>query len=138
MTNPPTEDPTRTRPQHRDWEAIAPTPVGAFDGKVAFKALTGQVSQVLRVTMAAGVRFPNPDDPGEQDVHPSEQIDVILSGRVKFVVDGVEWVLGPGEALSVPPNVPHTCEVLEDVDYYEVFVPPLEEELITGSEDRTP
>jgi quercetin dioxygenase-like cupin family protein len=137
MTDLNTADPTRSHPQYRAWDAIASTPVEAFDGKVSFKALTGEVSQVLRVQMAAGVRFPNPEDPSEQDVHPSEQIDVILSGRIKFVVDGREWVLGPGEALSVPPNVPHTCEVLEDVDYYEVFVPPLEEELITGSEDRT-
>lgn len=124
-------------PQHRVWDEIEAVPVEAFDGRVSFKALTGAEAQLLLVRMEAGVVFPNPKDPAEQDVHPSEQIDIVLSGRIKFVVDGREWVLGPGEALSVPPDVPHSCEVLEDVTYYEVFVPPLEEPMITESEART-
>jgi quercetin dioxygenase-like cupin family protein len=126
-----------TTPQFRRWDEIAPVAVDAFQGAVTFKALTGEVSQVLRVEMDAGTLFPNPEDPAEQDVHPSEQIDIVLSGRIKFVVDGREWTVGPGEALSIPPRVPHTCEVLEDVTYFEVFVPPLEEPVITAAETRT-
>jgi quercetin dioxygenase-like cupin family protein len=91
----------------------------------------------LRVEMAAGVRFPSPADPTAQDSHPSEQIDVIISGRIKFVIAGREWILGPGEALSIPPGVEHTCEVLEDTTYFEVFVPPLTDPIITASEQRT-
>jgi quercetin dioxygenase-like cupin family protein len=121
--------------QHRAWDQIEPTPVEAFAGQVNFKALTGEEAQLLLVEMKAGVIFPNPEDPSEQDIHPSEQI--VLSGRIKFEVDGRTWELGPGEALSVPPNVPHSCEVLEDVNYYEVFVPPLAEPSITESEVRT-
>jgi quercetin dioxygenase-like cupin family protein len=113
-------------PHHRVWDEIAPTRERHMDGKVTFKVLTGEVSQLLRVEMAAGVTFPAPDDPREFDSHPNEQIDIVLSGRIKFTVDGEEHVLGPGEALSIPPHTRHCAVVLEDTTMYETFVPPLD------------
>jgi quercetin dioxygenase-like cupin family protein len=126
-----------SRPQHRAWDQIEPVPEEQFSGKIMFKTLTGETSQVLRVDMAAGVVFPAPSDPREHDSHPNEQIDVVVSGRIKFVVEGREWILGPGEALSIPPGARHSCEVLEDTTVFEVFVPPLAEPSITQTEVRT-
>ncbi|MCA9679160.1 MAG: cupin domain-containing protein [Kofleriaceae bacterium] len=34
--------------------------------------------------------------------------EIVLEGRVRFVVDGQEHLLGPGDAIYTPPNVPHT------------------------------
>jgi quercetin dioxygenase-like cupin family protein len=118
-------------PQHRVWEEIEPTHERHMEGRVTFRALTGEISQLLRVEMAAGVAFPAPDDPREYDSHPSEQIDIVVSGRVKFVVDGEEWILGAGEALSIPPGANHTAEVLEDTTMFETFVPPLDLSRVT-------
>jgi probable F420-dependent oxidoreductase len=111
------------RPQHRIWSEIPPTPLGDFGERITIKALTADVAQVLRVEVAAGTGIPNPADPSEREVHPMEQIDVILTGRMKYVVDGKELVMGPGEALGIPGGVPHSAVALEDTTMIEVFTP---------------
>lgn len=111
------------RPQHRVWSEIAPTSLAGFGDRVTIKALTADVAQVLRVDIAAGTAIPNPADTAEQEVHPMEQIDVVLSGRMKYVVDDREFVMGPGEALGIPGGVPHSAVALEDVTMIEVFTP---------------
>jgi probable F420-dependent oxidoreductase len=112
-----------SRPQHRIWRDIPPTPLGDFGDRITFKALTADVAQVLLVEIAAGTSIPNQDDPSEQEVHLMEQIDVIISGRIKYVVDGRELTMGPGEALGIPSGVPHSAVTLEDTTMIEVFTP---------------
>lgn len=111
------------RPQHRIWDEIEPTPLGEFGERVTIKALTADVAQVLRVEITEGTAIPNPADHSEQEVHPMEQIDVILAGRMKYVVDGRELILGPGEALGIPGGVPHSAIALEHTTMIEVFTP---------------
>jgi quercetin dioxygenase-like cupin family protein len=55
--------------------------------------------------------------------HHNEQVSIMEKGRVKFVIGGVERVLGPGEMAHMPPNVPHWVEVLEDAVIVDVFAP---------------
>lgn len=116
-------EPGAGRPQHRIWRDIPPTPLGDFGDRITIKALTADVAQVLRVEIAAGTGIPNQDDPSESEVHPMEQIDVVLSGRMKYVVDGKELTLGSGEALGIPGGVPHSAVALEDTTMIEVFTP---------------
>jgi probable F420-dependent oxidoreductase len=111
------------RPQHRIWSEISPTPLGDFGDRITIKALTADVAQVLRVEIKAGTAIPNPADPSEREVHPMEQIDVILTGRMSYVVDGRELILGPGEALGIPGGVPHSAVALEGTAMIEVFTP---------------
>lgn len=111
------------RPQHRIWAEIAATPLGEFGERVTIKALTADKAQVLRVEITKGTAIPNQADPSEQEVHPMEQIDVILTGRMKYVVDGQERILGPGEALGIPGGVPHSAVALEHTTMIEVFTP---------------
>ena len=111
------------RPQHRVWNDIAPTPLDGFGDRITIKAPTADVAQVLRVEIAAGTVIPNAANPGEQETHPMEQIDVILSGRMNYVVDGKRLTLGPGEAIGIPGGVPHSAVVLEDTTMIEVFTP---------------
>jgi quercetin dioxygenase-like cupin family protein len=125
-------------PQHRVWDEIDPVPERRMVGKVTFKPLTGETSQLLRVEVAAGTVFPAQSDPRQHDSHPNEQIDVVVSGRIKFVVEGREWILGPGEALSIPPGARHSAVVLEDTTMFELFVPALDDPSITATEARTP
>jgi quercetin dioxygenase-like cupin family protein len=56
--------------------------------------------------------------------HHNEQISMMMEGRLKFVIDGQEVVLNPGEALRIPPHVPHSAEALDDCIATDLFSPP--------------
>lgn len=59
--------------------------------------------------------------------HHNEQITTIEKGRLKFVLGGREVVIGAGESLQIPPNLPHSAEALEDSVAVDVFSPPRED-----------
>lgn len=64
--------------------------------------------------------------------HINEQLVVLLSGKMRFLVGAEgepqrELVLGAGEVLVVPSNVPHAAEALEDSHVLDVFSPVTEE-----------
>jgi len=112
-------------PQHIVWGDVDTAPLFNFGERVTYKALTGSTAQLMRVQMKAGIVFPNPDDPAEQETHPNEQISTVLSGRMKIWIDGVEFIVGSGETIAIPPHAPHSAEFLEDTEMLEVFVPPI-------------
>jgi quercetin dioxygenase-like cupin family protein len=57
--------------------------------------------------------------------HPHEQIDYIVSGRMRFFIGDEAHDLGPGGLVVIPPNVTHWGEVLGDepVLNLDVFTP---------------
>ena len=56
--------------------------------------------------------------------HINEQLSMIFSGALKFWIDGKEVVVRGGEVLTIPPNMPHQAEALEDTTGIDVFHPP--------------
>ncbi|NOZ66355.1 MAG: cupin domain-containing protein [Alphaproteobacteria bacterium] len=46
--------------------------------------------------------------------HPCEQVVFIVSGRIRFNIDGEEIEAGPGSLIRIPPNVPHFGEPIGD------------------------
>ena len=56
--------------------------------------------------------------------HANEQVSGIFEGALKFWIDGKEIVVRPGEVLTIPPNMPHKAEALEDTLAIDVFNPP--------------
>lgn len=56
--------------------------------------------------------------------HVNEQLSMIFSGALKFWIDGKELVIRGGEVLTIPPNMPHQAEALEDTTGIDVFHPP--------------
>ena len=56
--------------------------------------------------------------------HVNEQLSYILDGALKFLIDGKEIVVRPGEVLTIPPNMPHEAEALEDTVDLDIFHPP--------------
>lgn len=56
--------------------------------------------------------------------HHNEQITTIQSGAVRFILAGEELIVRAGEALHIPPHVPHSAEALEDTIAIETFSPP--------------
>jgi len=55
--------------------------------------------------------------------HESEQITYILEGALKFELEGQEIVVGAGEVLHIPSNVPHRAVALEDTLDLDIFSP---------------
>jgi mannose-6-phosphate isomerase-like protein (cupin superfamily) len=43
-----------------------------------------------------------------QHSHPFDQIALIVTGTLVMVIDGKEHVIGPGSAIYIPKDVPHT------------------------------
>ena len=55
--------------------------------------------------------------------HESEQVSYIISGALKFIIDGREIVVSGGELIQIPSNLPHAAEALEDTLAIDMFSP---------------
>lgn len=62
-------------------------------------------------------------------VHDNEQIALVVRGRIQFGLgregspEHEEMVLGAGEILHLPPNVPHSAKALEETLVLDLFSP---------------
>ena len=56
--------------------------------------------------------------------HVNEQLSYILEGALKFYIEGKEIVVRAGEVLTIPPNMPHKAEAMEDTVDLDIFNPP--------------
>jgi quercetin dioxygenase-like cupin family protein len=56
--------------------------------------------------------------------HANEQFSCVLSGRVRFQLEGGDRELGPGEVLHLPSHAPHGATALETAVVLDVFAPP--------------
>jgi len=56
--------------------------------------------------------------------HVNEQLTYILEGALKFWIDDREIVVCAGQVLTIPPNMPHKAEALEDTVDLDIFHPP--------------
>ena len=55
-----------------------------------------------------------PDKPdGEPHTHPYEQVNMLVEGRLDFLVDGEIVELEPYDTLVIPPEIPHTSRAVE-------------------------
>jgi len=59
--------------------------------------------------------------------HVNEQITMLQSGVLRFVVGGEEVIVGAGDALRIPPHAPHSVETLEEAIAIDLFTPPRED-----------
>ena len=90
--------------RHVTWDAIVPEQVHPG---VARQVVDGDRQTLVRYVYQPGAVFP-------VHAHPQEQITTVLSGRIRFEVDGVPILLGPGEVAIVPAGVPHGATVVGD------------------------
>lgn len=84
------------------------------------RVVTGERAMIAHVYLDKGAIVP-------QHSHDNEQLTYIVSGALKFWLgaDGSEvLVLGAGEIMHIPSNLPHKAEALEDTLDIDVFTPP--------------
>src|SRR3954470_5744139 len=55
--------------------------------------------------------------------HVNEQIATVERGALRFVIAGTEMVLGAGQSVAIPSNVPHSVVALENTTVVDVFSP---------------
>ena len=79
--------------------------------------VVGQEVMLARVLLKKGCIVP-------EHSHHNEQITYILEGALKFSIDGREIVVHSGEVLTIPPNMPHKAEAVEDTVDLDIFNPP--------------
>ena len=55
--------------------------------------------------------------------HENEQVSFVISGVLRFTIDGRDIIVRAGELLQIPSHVPHGVDVLEDTLVVDVFSP---------------
>src|SRR5580658_2706984 len=106
--------PTKAELRHVAWNSIAVEPLKPLLG---LHFVVGQNIMLARVLLTKGCIVP-------EHSHPNEQITFVAEGALKFWIDGKELVVNAGEVLTIPPNMPHEAEALEDTVDFDVFNPP--------------
>ena len=96
------------------WETV---PLEDLNPLLQRQFVVGHDIMVARVLMKKGCLVP-------LHSHHNEQVTYILEGALKFWIDGQEIVVRAGEVLTIPRNMPHRAEALEDTVDLDVFNPP--------------
>ena len=100
--------------KHLSWETVEReilTPL--FERQL----IVGQEVMLARIVLRKGCVVP-------MHSHINEQVRTILEGTLKFLIDNKEILVGPGEVLTIPPNMPHAAEAMNDVLAIDIFTPP--------------
>ena len=100
--------------KHVPWNTV---PVEDLNPLLQRHFVVGDDIMVARVLMKKGCIVP-------LHSHHNEQFTYILEGALKFWIDGKEIVVHAGEVLTIPRNMPHKAEALEDTVDLDVFNPP--------------
>jgi quercetin dioxygenase-like cupin family protein len=100
--------------QHIPWNSVAIENLNPLLGR---QLVVGQNIMLARVLLKKGCVVP-------EHSHPNEQVTYILEGALKFWIDGREILVNAGETLTIPPNMPHKAEAMEDTVDLDVFCPP--------------
>jgi quercetin dioxygenase-like cupin family protein len=99
----------------------------ALNAKLARKVISGEKITMAQIFLAKDGVVP-------LHHHENEQISSVLTGAMKFEIEGKEIVLREGEVLLIPPNVPHRVVALEDSMALDVFSP-IRADWLTGKDD---
>jgi len=84
------------------------------------RLITGSNMMIAHIYLKKGGIVP-------QHSHHNEQITYVLDGALRFLLgeeQDEEVIVRSGEVLTIPPNLPHSAEALEDTLDVDVFNPP--------------
>jgi quercetin dioxygenase-like cupin family protein len=87
-----------------------------LNDKLSRQMISGENATVSQLKLKKGAAVP-------RHSHMNEQYSWIISGALKFVFDDREILVGEGEVLVIPANVPHSAVALEDTVDVDIFAP---------------
>ena len=99
--------------QHYQWENVE---TEMLNPTLSRQVIHADNITVARMQLRKGCLVP-------EHSHHNEQISMIEKGSAKFVIAGEERVLKAGEAVRIPPHVPHHVEAEEDCVALDLFSP---------------
>ena len=95
------------------------TPETVAPGRARYLAYTDHLMVVVMEFEDGPASQPDPPHS-----HPHEQVSCVVSGEVLFFLDGKSTRLGPGDMYTVPPNIPHSIQLLtKQVKLVNAFTP---------------
>lgn len=97
----------------RAWESIEREPM---TDKITRQVTHGEMATLARFHLARHAVVP-------RHAHPAEQFSYVVQGQLRFTFDDREVVVSAGEMLTIPPNVPHAAEAMEDSLVFDFFAP---------------
>lgn len=103
--------------QHHRWTDIPEEPL---KGGITRRLITAERMMIAQIVLKKGDDVP-------RHSHHNEQITYIVTGKLRLLLGEHgerEVVLGAGEVLVIPPNLPHAAVALEDTLDIDVFSPP--------------
>jgi unsaturated pyranuronate lyase len=106
--------------QHFRWKDV---PEESLKGTITRRVISGERMMIAQVLLKKGDDVP-------KHSHHNEQLTYVVSGKLRLLLgeDGEhEVVVGAGEVLVIPPNLPHSALALEDTVDVDVFSPPRED-----------
>jgi len=95
--------------------------------KLARKVISGEKITMAQIFLAKDAVVP-------LHHHENEQFSSVLTGALRFELEGKEILLRAGEVLHVPSNVPHRVVALEESLALDVFSP-VRTDWLTGKDD---
>ena len=108
---------TNTAPnvaQHLSWSDI---PVERPAEGIERQMFIGEQMMICRFRFAPFLGTP-------QHAHPHEQMSLVVSGRIRFFIEGEERIASPGDVLHFPANCVHGATMMEEeVVLIDIFTP---------------
>ena len=111
-------------PQLYKWDEVVLETVR--DG-ISRKFIAGDREMVAQITLNRGALVPTHS-------HESEQLTYVLTGALKFTLDGRDVTVRAGELLRIPSWMPHSAEAVEDTFELDLFSP-IRQDWIDGTDD---
>jgi len=96
-----------------DWTQL---PQEHLNEKLSRKFLSGERITLAQIFLKKGCMIP-------EHTHASEQISLIITGCLRFVLEGREVIRTSNQLISIPSDVPHAVEAIEDTLAYDIFSP---------------
>ena len=108
--------------QHLNWSTI---PIEHPADGIERQMVVGQNLMICRFRFSPGLVTP-------QHRHPHEQMSIVVSGQVRFFIEGEPRTCSPGDVVHIPSNTLHGATMLdEEVVLIDVFTPVREDFLAT-------
>ena len=95
------------------WNAVE---LERLSDKLTRQMISGDNATISQLVLKRGATVP-------RHSHINEQYSWIISGKLKFIFDDREMVLGAGEILLIPANTPHAAVAEEDTVDVDIFAP---------------
>lgn len=119
----------------RDYDADAIPSVYNLEDVTPYRQEPGFEQVVFRgIDQMVGFSRISPERPdSEPHTHPFEQMNMLVEGRLDFLVDGERLELEPYDTLAIPPEIPHTSRAVEGETATLLAFWPLREDRVEGT-----